>query len=499
LTIALPKQLTEAAGNRSLAVFVGTGLSAVAGLPTWPGLLDKMVALAERECDLHDETAALLRAECQSGPKDRDLPGAFQVLQDCPHVGRGRIEQWLSSICRDAKCGPKESHRILASMRLPLITTNYDCLLEEGFSYHPPRPVVKTWMDITPVLQALRTGKPFVFKAHGCVDEPGGGGQPGSAILTTQDYDRLAAHEAYSEFLKVLFGGHTALFLGYGMGDPDIQAVLRQIRHLYQTSWQPIYMVTKESLSDELRNDYQINEIKVADWEEIPGLLRRLAPPRPSVKAAFWNKWPYNWDLIKKLDILRAELEIGKTTILIHGDERHVPDVMAGAVMLALSRQGYRQFHSVYIEDHLDWGEILEKAENTLDIRGATGTIEERQDALCEQLVQLTAGGPVVFGFLCDKRPPPHWRVWEFVVRLGNIPGVCSHLAMGAPALDTVSTWEQSKFIILQVDDYRWADLTEEDRANFPNEELERLLRKHPLTPSMVQSVGMLRTEAGRP
>jgi len=486
----LPEPLRKAAKKNRLVVVVGAGLSAAAGLPDWPGLLKAMVALARQEERIDRKAEAYFLAECEGDLDKRDLPLCFRLLEAEPKVGRGMMEEWLRQLLRDSGHHPTECHRLLASARFPLVTTNYDCLLEEGFSSHPPRPMVKTWRDLTPVLGELQAGRCFVFKAHGCVNEPGVSGDPGSAILTTDDYKRLWANKAYRFFLGQLFAGHTILFVGYSLADPDFQAVLKQVREIYQPSWQPIYMVMKESLDEKLLRDYQINEIRVEEWDELPGLLRQLAPPNASAVRARWDRFPYNWDLSREVDTLRKELAQGKTSILIHGDENRPPDVLAGAVMLELSRQGYQEMHCLYIEDHLSLSDILEKAENALGIDRGTRTLEKREAALCEQLAQRTAGRRVAFGFLCDRRPVDHHRVWQLVVQLGKVSGVCSHLAMGARAEETVSSWEQSEFIMLPVDDYRWADLTEQDRAEVPTPDLEQVLKNRSLPPRMVQELG---------
>lgn len=98
-----------------------------------------------------------------------------------------------------------------------IITTNYDRLLELIFP------------DYTPVIgqqiirgSSLSVGE--IFKIHGCVTDPA------NLVFTQSDYDRFTKKKKYlSAKLLTYFSEHPLLFVGYGAGDPNIQAILSDI------------------------------------------------------------------------------------------------------------------------------------------------------------------------------------------------------------------------------------------------------------------------------
>jgi hypothetical protein len=119
-----------------------------------------------------------------------------------------------------------------------IITTNYDQFLELAFP------------DYIPIIgQQIIRGASLsigeIFKIHGCVS------QPDSLIFTEADYDEFIKRKKYlSAKLLTYFSEHPLVFIGYGAGDPNIQAILSDIDealpeaggvipNVYMVEWQP--------------------------------------------------------------------------------------------------------------------------------------------------------------------------------------------------------------------------------------------------------------------
>lgn len=98
-----------------------------------------------------------------------------------------------------------------------VLTTNYDKFLEVVY---PDHAVI--------VGQSALKGMPFavgeIFKFHGSVDDIE------QIVLTSEDYDAFAKKKKFiAARLLSLFNEHPMLIVGYGAGDPNVQAILSDI------------------------------------------------------------------------------------------------------------------------------------------------------------------------------------------------------------------------------------------------------------------------------
>lgn len=99
-----------------------------------------------------------------------------------------------------------------------IITTNYDDCLEKIFSDFD---VV---MGQDNMLLANVSSAFEIYKIHGCISSPN------TLIFTKEDYDNFQQKLKYlSAKLLTIFVEHPIIFIGYGMGDPNIQNIFKEI------------------------------------------------------------------------------------------------------------------------------------------------------------------------------------------------------------------------------------------------------------------------------
>jgi hypothetical protein len=211
-----PHSLVRHVAAGRCVVFVGAGLSAWAGLPTWATLLKRMVAT--------------LRDEGHPSPRLVELDGMLdqgkllEVAEYCrDQLGRSQYAQFLTNELRHQPSDDPMPHQLIVQSGFSAaITTNYDKLLENayfrGWGISPP---VVTHEDIDRLAQLLFTGEFFILKAHGDLD------RPGSAVFTSSDYrDLIHANPAYDAVMSSMLITKAVLFIGYSLSDPDFRLLM---------------------------------------------------------------------------------------------------------------------------------------------------------------------------------------------------------------------------------------------------------------------------------
>jgi hypothetical protein len=224
MTPKLPGLLVRHIQQKRCVVFVGAGLSAGAGLPTWGRLLlngiqELVGALPEGE--LH-------QTELEQLVKQGKL---LEVADFCKEKLGSAYHQFLSEQVRgDQVQKLPTTHDVL--MRLPFsawVTTNYDKLLERAYSQVKGggSPKTLTHKDTEALGRLLFDGGPFILKAHGDID------RPETVVLTSRDYsDIIHANPAFNEIFSGLLLTKALLFVGYSLSDPDFRLLMdRQLTH----------------------------------------------------------------------------------------------------------------------------------------------------------------------------------------------------------------------------------------------------------------------------
>jgi len=222
MTPKLPGLLVRYIQQKRCVVFVGAGLSAGAGLPTWGALLLKGIeelvgSLPEGE--LHQEE---LRRLVERGK-------LLEVADFCKEKLGGAYHQLLSDQVRGDQAELPPTHDVL--MQLPFsawVTTNYDKLLERAYSkVKGGFPKTLTHKDTEALGRLLFDDGQFILKAHGDID------RPETVVLTSRDYSEIIhANPAFNEIFSGLLLTKALFFVGYSLSDPDFRLLMdRQLTH----------------------------------------------------------------------------------------------------------------------------------------------------------------------------------------------------------------------------------------------------------------------------
>jgi hypothetical protein len=195
---------------------------------------DEIAELISRERLL--DAAELVRHEATKLNKLQDMHKAIRLAVDGPVGDSFPGSEWHETLVR------LEPNVI--------VTTNYDKIIERatnsGYQRH-------TYRSGTGLAADIRRGDEVLLKIHGTVDDIE------QIILTRTDYTRVRVEGRESmEVLQALFMTHPALFLGYGLRDPDIQLLLENVLGA-RGSAPPHYMLAPNSMPDFERDVLQFS------------------------------------------------------------------------------------------------------------------------------------------------------------------------------------------------------------------------------------------------
>jgi hypothetical protein len=209
---SLAEELGKRARDGELAVFLGAGVSAAAGLPTWERLLEELAGRAGLDDGLRAGLAAI-------PPQD-----AAALLARA--LGRDQLAAYVQE-----RFGPGPyslAHALIAGLPVrEFVTTNYDPLVELAAA-DIGRPLrVLPFQDTAP-------GAPWLLKLHGDA------AHPDSIVLTREQYLEFGDHRsALAGVLQSLLLTRHVLFVGTSMLDDDLIRIAHQVRsvlHVPDTS-----------------------------------------------------------------------------------------------------------------------------------------------------------------------------------------------------------------------------------------------------------------------
>ena len=214
-------RLAAAAARGQLVLFLGAGVSAGAGLPTWHSLLDAIYA---------DEAGgpAADGAQPPFGALDA-LDKAERILGLLQH-DRQRLGEAVARRLNPTYVSLV--HVQLAALPVKqFVTTNYDRLFERAHHAWSQESVVPGAMDPTHTRLSVIPYAPlqdharWLLKMHGCVSAPA------DIVLTRADY---AAYEgskqaALAGIVQAQLMTSHMLFVGFSMVDPNYQRILRSV------------------------------------------------------------------------------------------------------------------------------------------------------------------------------------------------------------------------------------------------------------------------------
>lgn len=221
MPVTLPDGLIKAVRDRKCVLFVGSGLSTLAGYPSGSRLIDRLVSEARRSPRARTEGLEAIEAR-----------GDYLMLAE---FARETLRPWGYTEILKEELGhplpPTAAHRLIAATDYRgIVTTNYDRLLEVAIAQ------VRGWGPntfsheaVSQMGAALYNPELFLFKMHGDL------ASPASIVLSTRDYERLILLSPHVRALLMgMLLNYKLLFVGYGLRDPDFDLALREVSLVFE-------------------------------------------------------------------------------------------------------------------------------------------------------------------------------------------------------------------------------------------------------------------------
>lgn len=219
-------KIQKAIREKSLVIFVGAGVSANSGVPTWGTLIDKIAKELKIEKDIQ---------------QNEYLKIAQYYYTNNPKTFFASIRNFL-----DGEWQPNSINEYLFQAFKPkyFVTTNYDDILEKTSNkLSMPYSVVAQDKDIPKV-----ANNNAIIKMHGDF-------RHGNIVLKEDDYLKYSEKYRLIEvFIKSLFATNTILFVGFSADDQNVNQIYYWVNSILQQDQREAYLLQ----IDDVKSDYEL-------------------------------------------------------------------------------------------------------------------------------------------------------------------------------------------------------------------------------------------------
>ena len=216
--------IKRAQENNQLVIFVGAGVSANSGIPTWGELIEKIAAKIEYDrcsyCKCKKETCP--EEEC--GFRNHYSQEEFLRIPEYFYqsVGPEEYYRFVKSALQSDNGSNAIDDEVFRVYPHHVITTNYDSLLENSSEANTQKYSV-VYEDRGLLANA---SDQYIIKMHGDLEHSG------TIVLRETDYTVYEQnHPLISTFIKALLVNHTFVFIGYSLNDYNLNLIIGWINY----------------------------------------------------------------------------------------------------------------------------------------------------------------------------------------------------------------------------------------------------------------------------
>jgi len=248
VSITIPLNLKKAILEDKVVVFIGAGISISAGLPSWSGIVEKV--LQNDSVEKNDAYLNALKAGVLS---------PLEVLDKLKNKNRIEVYKVFENETSLKAISPIYNH--ISNISRRIITTNYDELIEHNLKLAA--------IDPSSIynLQKIDSANEFLFKIHGsrnAIDH---------AVIFTDDYEALYSNpNGLAKFqLNKILSSNSCLFLGFSMADNYVCELFDNLSAMYDGLGRKHYAIS----TSRINHDF-VTSILIDDHSQLESALAEL-------------------------------------------------------------------------------------------------------------------------------------------------------------------------------------------------------------------------------
>ena len=253
-TLTSISKIRHAMNKNKLIVFVGAGVSANSGLPSWNHLVQELASeIGFSDNKKYEELCSLLNDE----QKNR-FRSFFEKLKKFStddylkipqyyfvEYGEHLYQEKIKRIFQNTNEPNPINYLIFDLNPVHIITTNYDSLLEttatlKNLNYSPVS-------NDKALAQAENTK--LIVKMHGDFDK---------LVLKESDYDTYSNDFKLIEtYVKGLIATNTILFVGFSAEDANVRKIFQWVKDILGDSHKPAYLLNIDNIKNTAEKEKQ--------------------------------------------------------------------------------------------------------------------------------------------------------------------------------------------------------------------------------------------------
>ncbi|AXG69826.1 SIR2-like domain protein [Kordia sp. SMS9] len=277
-------ELQTAIEKNEVVIFIGAGVSIATtkgnSVTSWKGLfLHSIDYIIEEIAGKYDyEWSIRILAELESDDIDDLLAVASKIERILKR--HDLFSSWLNAALGDLKVKDDLLIKAILNLNAPIITTNYDYLLEKVSGYNHA-----TWRDSENIGSILKQQtdyfKNHIIHLHGYFDKPE------SVIMGLESYSKVVNDPKIQTFLKAIWSLKTIIFIGVGEGiaDPNFENFRQWASTIFKNPRVKHYRLAIASEVTNYRTEHKVEEhIKVVSYgekyEDLTRFIQSLIPQK---------------------------------------------------------------------------------------------------------------------------------------------------------------------------------------------------------------------------
>lgn len=259
------REIKKARENNQLVVFVGAGVSANSGIPTWKNLIKSLAKeIGYSRCSSCDKNSSTCKCfDCN----EKFTQEEYLRIPEYFYQTKGK-EEYFSFLYKElgyeSMSNPIDDE-ILRIFPSHIITTNYDSLIENSAEINS-----NLYTVVSQDRELLsESGARYIVKMHGDLSKPE------TMVLKESDYLNYEQnHILISTFIKSLLINHSFVFIGYSLNDYNLNLIISWINYFRKyhdvTNSPKNFFIASKAPGEFERNRLKGKNIEVIDLNEFP-------------------------------------------------------------------------------------------------------------------------------------------------------------------------------------------------------------------------------------